>query len=264
MSSEPKKAKLESGSVTVTGEIDIGHDRTLIILARHGESVSNVSGERADPMSTHLSERGRHQAQALGKCLGDVDFTRVCTNNNPIALETAQIVIGHSKKSKHFKAIQLNTAGGIMEREFEMFAGQSYLTGKEVWGNGTDSDSSRSKSIVRPAVPGRESVRVQEILELFEELDGCESPQAVLAVADDNFIRVLMTRVNTTEKYEVKNWVPELETKGLENCGYHVIEISKHVCDNETKYSWDFIKTHHIEHLKSVGFTNHGGAGDNF
>jgi len=256
----------ETAGVTVSGEIDLGHDRgrvSLIYLARHGESGSNLSGEWADPMTNHLSERGQRQAQALGDDLADIKFTRVYSSNYPRAIETAQIGIG---QSKHSKDIKLRTDPRIREREDGEFVGQPYSAGKNLRGQGIEPDHPLYpyKNFV---LPGREPV--EEILErqksffyeIFEELDKSGTPETVLIVSHDYFIRLLMTHVNTTDKYETKNWVPELGNRRPENCGYHIIEVSKQVSENGSKFCWNFVKIHQFEHLKSVGFAAHGGAG---
>lgn len=66
---------------------------TRILLARHGQTVTNREGRFCGHTETDLTERGRRQARALGERLANVRIDAVYTSGLGRALDTAAIAL---------------------------------------------------------------------------------------------------------------------------------------------------------------------------
>lgn len=63
----------------------------LVTLARHGETAWSLSGQHTGRTDLPLTERGEHQARALGKRLRGMTFTKVLTSPSQRAMRTAAL-----------------------------------------------------------------------------------------------------------------------------------------------------------------------------
>jgi broad specificity phosphatase PhoE len=66
---------------------------TRILLARHGQTVSNREGRFCGHSETDLTELGRQQARALGERLARVTIDAAYTSDFSRAIETAALVL---------------------------------------------------------------------------------------------------------------------------------------------------------------------------
>jgi broad specificity phosphatase PhoE len=64
-----------------------------VLLARHGQTVSNREGRFCGHSETDLTELGRAQARALGLALAETNIDNVYTSDYSRAIETAALVM---------------------------------------------------------------------------------------------------------------------------------------------------------------------------
>ncbi len=68
--------------------------RRRVYLLRHAEvSYFGPAGQPVDPRAVALTERGREQAAAMARALGDVSFDRAVCSGLPRTRETARMVL---------------------------------------------------------------------------------------------------------------------------------------------------------------------------
>src|SRR5919204_6587487 len=70
----------------------MGGTPVRILLARHGETVSNVEGRWQGQADSPLTERGLAQARELGRALGSDSLAAVYSSDLGRALDTAREV----------------------------------------------------------------------------------------------------------------------------------------------------------------------------
>src|SRR5919197_1148474 len=70
----------------------MGGTPVRILLARHGETVSNLEGRWQGQTDSPLTERGLAQARELGRALADEPLAAVYSSDLGRALETAREV----------------------------------------------------------------------------------------------------------------------------------------------------------------------------
>ena len=63
----------------------------VVYLARHGETAWSLSGQHTGRTDLPLTERGEHQARALGERLRGVHFVKVLTSPSQRARRTAEL-----------------------------------------------------------------------------------------------------------------------------------------------------------------------------
>ncbi len=91
----------------------------LIMLIRHGENDYSKTGRLAGRMAgVHLNERGREQAEALGKALANAPIAAVYSSPLERAVETAEPIA----KSHKLEVIQ---TPGLMEANVGEWQGKS-------------------------------------------------------------------------------------------------------------------------------------------
>ncbi len=96
---------------------------TRIIAVRHGETAWNVETRLQGHLNVELNEKGRWQAQCLGRALAKEPIAAIYTSDLLRALATAQ-AIAECSSSAGARPPRLHK--GLRERGFGIFAGQTY------------------------------------------------------------------------------------------------------------------------------------------
>ena len=94
-------------------------EATSIIAVRHGETAWNVDTRIQGQLDIPLNDKGRWQAQRLGRALVGQDIRAVYSSDLLRAAETAQAVATAA-------GVALNTTQGLRERHFGTFQGQTF------------------------------------------------------------------------------------------------------------------------------------------
>ncbi len=83
-----------------------------IYLVRHGETEGNLDDKAQGHFNAQLTERGRQQAEAVGKRLSDVEFDAIYSSDLQRALDTAKAIAAHRPK------LEIQTRPQIREYHF--------------------------------------------------------------------------------------------------------------------------------------------------
>ena len=143
-----------------------------ITFIRHGESEANVAGcINDDPAKpTHLTEKGRVQAESLASSLRPEPFILAYASEFPRARETAAILLRHH-------TCQLVVDPRLNERR----------TGMDGLSVGAFHDLVRSDPLRIKPERGESFLEQMERLRSFlDEIAGCHPEAAVLAVSHEN------------------------------------------------------------------------------
>lgn len=98
---------------------DIGNE-VVIYLTRHGKTVFNTMDRVQGWIDSPLTPAGVEVAENLGKGLSDVKFSAVYTSDMGRTIETAQLVLDHSKVSD---ALTINQRKGLRETYYGKYEG---------------------------------------------------------------------------------------------------------------------------------------------
>ena len=103
---------------------------TRLLLARHGQTVSNREGRFCGHSETSLTDLGREQARALGRRLLDVPVDAVYTSDFSRAIETAALVlegrglsayVDPDLRELHYGAWEMQRGGDVAKRYPEQY-----------------------------------------------------------------------------------------------------------------------------------------------
>lgn len=165
-----------------------------IYLVRHGETQSNLDRVFQGHLDTSLTERGREQAESVGRWLRDTRFDAIYASDLARAADTARAIARHqdsdevifdpSLREMHYGVLQ-----GVPISEFVSVL-KPYGVAAE-WGNGAFSER-------RLAPPGGESLRklrnrVTRFVARLESDHPLSEERRVLVVSHGGFLRVMMT-----------------------------------------------------------------------
>ena len=89
---------------------------TRLYLVRHGQTDWNLAGKLQGQTDIPLNETGRQQAKQAKKLLGNLSFDAVYSSPLSRAVETAQLISGHS-------TLQIITDERIKEIAFGQWEG---------------------------------------------------------------------------------------------------------------------------------------------
>jgi len=93
---------------------------TLLLLIRHGENDYVKTGRAAGRMpGVHLNERGREQAEALGRALADVPLKAIYSSPLERALETAEPIA-------RVRSLTVHPDAGLLESDIGKWQGKSW------------------------------------------------------------------------------------------------------------------------------------------
>ena len=88
-----------------------------VTLVRHAETDANASGIWQGHGGHGLSDRGRLQAEALGRRLADRDFDQVVASDLPRAIETAELAGLEAKPDPAWREIDIGAWEGLTRDE---------------------------------------------------------------------------------------------------------------------------------------------------
>ena len=99
--------------------LHIRRQATRILIARHGQTITNREGRFCGHSETDLTELGRRQAEALGRRLAEVRIDAVYTSDFSRAIVTAGIAAGGRGLTPSIDAAlrELNYGEWEMEKE---------------------------------------------------------------------------------------------------------------------------------------------------
>ncbi|ODM92442.1 Fructose-2,6-bisphosphatase TIGAR [Orchesella cincta] len=211
-----------------------------LYVVRHGECQGNVAQALLEPFSDPLTDVGRAQAELLGKCLQDVEFTRAYASDYPRTFETAKIILEQSKATK-VKTIKPEKR--IRERDYTGLIGTSAAHLVELMmGKMRD-----GLTYLECQMPDSETTTQLEdrIINFFSELiSDCKaspnSEENVLAVSHGLTNQRLMILLNSrAQDFGIGQWTRNLFSERLmRNTTFHKIvfeiprngsEVSAHV-----------------------------------
>lgn len=101
-------------------------EATRIIAVRHGETAWNVDARIQGQMDIGLNDKGRQQAQRVGKALSGEAVTAIYSSDLGRAFETAQSIAEAA-------GMQVVPQTGLRERGFGMFEGKTFDEIQETW-----------------------------------------------------------------------------------------------------------------------------------
>jgi broad specificity phosphatase PhoE len=117
-------------------------DRTLVYLARHGQTALNESGVLRGLLDPPLNETGRRQAANLGAALGPRQPSLVVASPLRRARETAQ-------PTAEYAGLAVTTDGCLLDRDYGPWAGTPEATVVAQWGSVDAAPGVESRSAVR-------------------------------------------------------------------------------------------------------------------
>jgi probable phosphoglycerate mutase len=121
---------------------DMTDARTLVYLARHGQTELNESGVLRGLLDPPLDETGRQQAANLGAALGPRQPSLVVASPLLRARETAQPVAEHA-------GLRVTPDGCLLDRDYGKWAGTPKEAVVAQWGSVDDAPGVESRSTVR-------------------------------------------------------------------------------------------------------------------
>jgi probable phosphoglycerate mutase len=101
-------------------------DVTRLIVVRHGETAWNVDARIQGQLDIGLNQKGRWQADQLGKALAHEDISAVVSSDLWRAYDTALSVA-------KAKGLQVTTDVGLRERGFGVYEGKTFAEIEQAW-----------------------------------------------------------------------------------------------------------------------------------
>ncbi|MCB9777108.1 MAG: histidine phosphatase family protein [Alphaproteobacteria bacterium] len=157
------------------------------IFVRHGESVANAENWLSGHVDTPLTERGRAQADELGRVLAPWRIARAVSSDLRRARETAERALTAWSSLTHHAPPRLDTTAALQERHTGAWAGRDrdelraagLLQRLTTWNDGPPGGESQAALAARvlPALAALEA----------EQLDG-----PTLVVAHGGVLRVVL------------------------------------------------------------------------
>jgi broad specificity phosphatase PhoE len=116
--------------------------RTLIYLARHGQTPLNESDVLRGLLDPPLDDSGQAQARRLGVVLGPRNPCAVVASPLRRAMETAQQIADHA-------GLQVATDRRLLDRDYGQCTGSSRASVVARWGSVDDAPGVEPRSVVR-------------------------------------------------------------------------------------------------------------------
>jgi len=160
-----------------------------LVIVRHGESTWNAEGKWTGTTNVHLSAKGQHEAELMGKTLSDLRFDAAFVSEQIRTTETLQGIL----KTSPTPNVPVTIAAALNERDYGVYVGKNKWQVKEDIGEEAFQKLRRSWDY---PVPGGETIEdvynrvvpfyIATILPLLK------AGKNVLIVAHGNSIRSLM------------------------------------------------------------------------
>ncbi|CAL8097131.1 unnamed protein product [Orchesella dallaii] len=231
--------------------------KSTIYLVRHGESAANVAQINLKPEDDVLTEKGRTQADLLGKHLKDVVFTKAFASTYSRSQDTANFILTNSNMTVK---PELKIDARIRERELGDFVGKpasdAFMALFAAVKQGTP--------LLKFEIPGAETTqefdgRIETFVDdLFDELRQSTQPETVLIVSHGLTILRLLARLREPSKgLELQSWCFNSASTPMKNTSYHLftVQVPSRECENE-KICLDFLKYNQRSHLEPLGESN--------
>jgi broad specificity phosphatase PhoE len=190
------------------------NNMTTFYLVRHGQSQANVDRIVQGPsVDTHLTEKGRKQAEELAETLADIHFDAIYSSDTVRSKETAEII------NKRFHSPLLTNAT-IRERSFGNYVGTN-----------VEAFLAKYKNFDAMSTDEKLAYQIDENEE--SNLSGLKRLSSFLtAVAGENPEKTILvvTHEGLIRSFLIYNKQGDFDTiGGLDNCGY-----VKVTADNDT------------------------------
>jgi broad specificity phosphatase PhoE len=158
---------------------DMTGARTLVYLARHGQTALNESGVLRGLLDPPLDETGRRQAALLGEALARRQPSLVVASPLRRARETAQPVAEHA-------GLTVTTDRCLLDRDYGSWAGTPKGTVAAQWGS-VDA---------APGVEPRSAVRDRAVQGLTALAERCPAASVLVAVSHDAVNREVLAALD--------------------------------------------------------------------
>ncbi|MFT8312509.1 MAG: histidine phosphatase family protein [Sporolactobacillus sp.] len=192
---------------------------TTICLVRHGETDWNAMGKLQGREDIPLNERGRKQAEMVGKFLQSAKFLAVVTSPLLRAKQTAEIINNFTGK------LPLIENADFIEKAYGKASGMTILERDEHFPDGV--------------IPGMESIEMvrKRVIRGLSTVKQSFPDQPVLLVAHGGLINVILALLSGGE-------IGTGKTKLFNTCISHIATAGN---------SWKIIDYNRIEHLSKFG-----------
>ena len=175
-----------------------------LYMIRHGESEANFTNTHAGWGAFRLTDKGRSEAEAVGRIIRGLTFDKVYSSDLPRALETQQIALPDalSEQCSLLREINVGKLSGMPVTECERIYGEEYL-------------KNRVEMNLKP-YGGEDfndiSTRAKEFMSLLEK----SSSNMVAAFSHNGLIKMVFKNIVGVYPYEL----------ALSNCGLCVFEFT--------------------------------------
>ena len=158
----------------------------VVYVVRHAESIANTESKfQGQTHSTNLSERGKKQADALGKRFKDEKITKVVASPLTRTRETAQAV------AKWHDGLEVEIQPEIIETNHGEWEGEEVAAIKEKWPTEFEMWQVAPSHVQFPNGESFEETRTR-VLNWWREFHPTVRG-AVVVVTHDNILRTLIT-----------------------------------------------------------------------
>lgn len=173
-----------------------------IILVRHGESETNLSGVFTGQLNAGLTQMGKEQARLMAKAVSDYKTDKIYTSSLIRAVQTAEAISDVQKceliKTDSFCEINAGKWQGKTFNEISEIYPETY----KVW----------RENIALAHPDGGESCKglYKRVVSKFEEILGDNSDEVVCIVSHATPIRMIESYIHgkSIEKAQELSWVP--------------------------------------------------------
>jgi len=175
-----------------------------LIIARHGESEWNATGQWTGTTDVHLTEKGFKEAAKLGVALKELEIpinAAYCSEQ----IRTRETLEGILNASQQFD-VDISVASEINERDYGDYTGKNKWEVKEILGEEAFNDLRRGWNV---EIPNGETLKMvyERAVPFYREkiLPLVNKGQNVLLVAHGNSIRALIKYIEDIDDSEVSN-----------------------------------------------------------
>lgn len=175
-----------------------------LIIARHGESEWNATGQWTGTTDVHLTEKGFKEAAKLGVALKELEIpinAAYCSEQ----IRTRETLEGILNASQQFD-VDITVASEINERDYGDYTGKNKWEVKEILGEEAFNDLRRGWNV---EIPNGETLKMvyERAVPFYKEkvLPLVNKGQNVLLVAHGNSIRALIKYIEDIDDSEVSN-----------------------------------------------------------
>lgn len=175
-----------------------------LYIIRHGETEWNVENRMQGRLDSNLTDKGRVNAELLGKSLCDIEFKRILSSPSKRAVDTAKLVKGD-------RDIPIEEDKRLFEIHLGEWQGKTHKEIKGQFPENFDAYWNRPEEFINPHGENFQNVkdRVADFLTDIESLDG-----NILIVTHGVVIKTLYLHCRKTPIKEIWN-PPEIHGTSL-------------------------------------------------